>query len=44
MMCIEGLEEIGAIFWNILQAARIVLPRDRGALWAAVYGVEQSRT
>ena len=29
---------------NPLQCSRLENPRDRGAWWAAVYGVAQSRT
>ena len=31
-------------FVNILQCSCLENPRDRGAWWAAVYGVAQSRT
>ena len=39
-----SLSRIGEGNGNPLQCSCLENPRDRGALWAAVYGVAQSRT
>ena len=39
-----SLSCIGEGNGNLLQYSRLENPRDRGASWAAVYGVAQSQT
>ena len=41
---LEGLLKIYSRYGTPLQCSCLENPRDRGAWWAAVYGVTQSRT
>ena len=41
---VTSLSRIGEGNGNLLQRSCLENPRDRGAWWAAIYGVTQSRT